>query len=425
MSKRMKYNFERLDKYCKENNVTLLEDYSGCNVTNETYIKSNCLNCVNIVYKKCMPFLKTGSYCRKCVLNQKKQIDNPEYKTKYGFETLKQFCEEKNITLIEDYTFVNLHPKSRIQGKCYNSNCNNVFNTSLNNLYKRNGFCDICSKQNRITNQKKTFLINYGVTNPNKSEEVRNKIYELNMKKYGCKHAFNSELVKNKIKNTMVERYGVENPQQNSDIKEKTKISCFNKYGSKALINNHEIRNKIRETCLKKYGVEYPSQNKKIREKVINTNLKNWGVKNPTQNPIIAEKASNNCYKTKSYSLPSGKILKCQGYEPFAIRDLLKYNISEDDIINEKTNVPEIWYNDKNNAEHRYYVDIYIPSQNKCIEVKSIYTYKKDEDNNMLKQEAAKKMGYDFEFWIYDSKGNRINIYDNKFFNKEYSDNCL
>jgi hypothetical protein len=39
-----------------------------------------------------------------------------------------------------------------------------------------------------------------------------------------------------------------------------------------------------------------------------------------------------------------------------------------------------------------------------------MYTYKKDEDNNILKQAAAKKMGYDFEFWIYDSKGNRINM---------------
>ena len=246
-----KYSFEILDKYCKQNNIILLEDYSKCNVTNQTYIKSNCLNCMNVVSKKCISFLKTGSYCKKCVINNKKIIDNPKYKTKYGIETLQQFCEEKNITLLEDYSFVNLNQKSRIKGNCYNSQCKNIFTTSLYNLYKRNGFCDICSKQNRIINQKKTFLKNYGVTNPNKCQEVRNKIYELNLKKYGCKHGFNSELVKNKIKNTIVEKYGVRNPQQNSDIKEKTNITCFNKYGSKNVIHNNKIRNKKAQINLK------------------------------------------------------------------------------------------------------------------------------------------------------------------------------
>jgi len=28
---------------------------------------------------------------------------------------------------------------------------------------------------------------------------------------------------------------------------------------------------------------------------------------------------------------------------------------------------------------------------------------------NLLKKEAAEKMGYNFEFWIYDNKGNRVN----------------
>jgi hypothetical protein len=70
--------------------------------------------------------------------------------------------------------------------------------------------------------------------------------------------------------------------------------------------------------------------------------------------------------------------------------------------------IPEIWFTDDSNKEHRYYVDIYVPSQNKCIEVKSIYTYKKYEYTNLLKKEAAEKMGYNFEFWIYDTKGNKI-----------------
>jgi len=81
--------------------------------------------------------------------------------------------------------------------------------------------------------------------------------------------------------------------------------------------------------------------------------------------------------------------------------------IHESDIIIGVKNVPEIWYIDENNIKHRYYADIYIPSQNKCIEVKSTYTYKINENVNLLKKEATIKAGYNFEFWIYDKKGNK------------------
>lgn len=56
-----------------------------------------------------------------------------------------------------------------------------------------------------------------------------------------------------------------------------------------------------------------------------------------------------------------------------------------------------------------FYVDIYVPCQNKCIEVKSLYTFNDNKIVNLLKQEAAEKMGYIFEFWIYDKNGNRVN----------------
>ena len=160
-----------------------------------------------------------------------------------------------------------------------------------------------------------------------------------------------------------------------------------------------------------KYGVQHTGQLESVKTKFKQTCLTKYGVENPSQNAEIAEKASSNGYKIKKYELPSGKIIKCQGYEPFALRDLVSLKINEDDIVNEKTKVPEIWFNN-NNKEHRYYVDIYIPSQNKCIEVKSIYTYKRYKQINLLKQEAAEKLGYNFEFWIYDNKGNKL-CYDN------------
>ena len=81
--------------------------------------------------------------------------------------------------------------------------------------------------------------------------------------------------------------------------------------------------------------------------------------------------------------------------------------INEDDIITGPKNVPTIWYNDLEGNKHRHFVDIFIPSQNRCIEVKSSWTVKKD--NVFFKQNAAKELGYLYEIWVYNEKGTIIN----------------
>jgi hypothetical protein len=48
-------------------------------------------------------------------------------------------------------------------------------------------------------------------------------------------------------------------------------------------------------------------------------------------------------------------------------------------------------------------VDIFIPSQNFCIEVKSTWTMEKNIEKVFQKQEAGKKSGYNYEIWIYDN----------------------
>lgn len=85
--------------------------------------------------------------------------------------------------------------------------------------------------------------------------------------------------------------------------------------------------------------------------------------------------------------------------------------IKEYDIITGCKNVPTIWYFDENGKKHRHYVDIFIKSLNKCIEVKSTWTAKKKKDSIFLKQKAAKELGYNYEIWVYDRKGNRVENY--------------
>ena len=220
---------------------------------------------------------------------------------------------------------------------------------------------------------------------------------------------FSSKYIKNKSKATNTKKYGVEYSSQNKENREIYKITCLEKYGFENPSQNNEIKNKKIETCMKNYGVKHPSQNKIIKNKKKETCLKNWVVEYPMQNEDIMSKNIKQSYKKKEYILPSNKIIEIQGYENFALDELIiSEKIDESDIITGIQNVPVIWYNDENGKKHRHYVDIFIPSQNKCIEVKSDWTYKKQINSVLLKQNAAKELGYKYEFWIYDKKGNKI-----------------
>ncbi len=91
---------------------------------------------------------------------------------------------------------------------------------------------------------------------------------------------------------------------------------------------------------------------------------------------------------------------------------------TEDDIINGKNNMPEIWYHDTENKEHRYYGDLFLINQNIIIEVKSSWTYKMHEQINLLKRNACLNAGYNFEFWIYENEKS-IHHYDETHITKD------
>lgn len=147
------------------------------------------------------------------------------------------------------------------------------------------------------------------------------------------------------------------------------------------------INEKIKATCITKYGTEHFMQNSEI-----------------------ADKASKNAYKSYNYIFPSGRIDKIQGYEKFALDELLK-EYDENDIITMRSDVPEIWYVDEKGQKHRHYGDIFIKSKQLFIEVKSPWTAEKKKDNIFLKQNAGKELGYQYEIWIYDAKGNKVECY--------------
>jgi hypothetical protein len=279
---------------------------------------------------------------------------------KYDFELLQKYCSENNVVLLEDYSNQNIVCHFVIEGKCSNKDCSNNFKKNLYKLINTNAMCNPC-----------IFI---------QAKVVRK---ETNLKTIGKENYFQCEIIKNKIKDTNIKKYGVEYISQ-SEI----------------------IRNKVKETCLKNYGFEHQSYNKTIQEKITQTNILKYGVEHLMKNPEYLENMLKNAFKFKNYTLPSGKIITYQGYENLALDELIiTEKMDESDIITGCKNVPEIIYLDENNKTHIHFVDIFIPSQNKCIEVKSTWTFAKC--NVLLKQKAAKELGYKYEIWVYDRNHNK------------------
>jgi hypothetical protein len=73
--------------------------------------------------------------------------------------------------------------------------------------------------------------------------------------------------------------------------------------------------------------------------------------------------------------------------------------MKESDFTNDVKLMPKFTYQ-FGGKSHRYYPDLYIPSQKKIIEVKSPYTYNKQLEQNHCKKNQVVQDGYTFEFWI-------------------------
>lgn len=137
------------------------------------------------------------------------------------------------------------------------------------------------------------------------------------------------------------------------------------------------------------------------------TCMERYGVDNPMKDNGIFIKNSNVAYKFKPYKLPSGNTIMVQGFENLAL-DTLLLTLPENDILIDKSDIEQATGRISYAGDRTYYPDLYIKSQNKIIEVKSLFYYKKDLLENLAKRDACLALGMGFEFWIYDKQKNRI-----------------
>jgi hypothetical protein len=366
---------------------------------------------------------------------------------KYNSTLLNEILLRDSAIIINNYN--KLSRDTSIDFIC---KCGKHYQKNFRYLVENGGaHCKDCTQINKLEKAKETLIKNFGVDNPLKSEEIKNKIKNTCLQKYKCTHPsqnlnvkekkkntflkkygystsllspdikakicntliknfgvdnpFKSKIIQNKYVKSMQQKYGVTNPLKLEAVKQKIKDTSIKKYGHSHSSQSYDVKLKSINTCNIKYGYNYILQIPEIRNKIQNTNLKRYGVRNPSQNPIIQWKVQESGFKYKRYIMPSGNCRFIQGYEHFALDELVtKYN--EDDIITSKKEIPTIPYI-YNNSKHVYFPDIYIKSENKIIEVKSDYTYEKEIEKNIIKKTNCINRNFKFEFWIYNKYKNK------------------
>jgi len=256
--------------------------------------------------------------------------------------------------------------------------------------------------------------------------EKRKKTY---FDKYGG-HPLQNEEIKNKIKQTCLDRYGVEYVFQNSDIKEKITKTCLKKYGVKNSSQNEQIKRKREETMINKYGAKYPMQNEEIKKNIHNKKNKFYfneftkKLENLEDYEIISDekfylkkfniKIKHKCNYEFNFYPQNGRLPRCEKCFPIEknssimekeIKEwLLKYIPEKNIVINHKFQI--------NNIKKE--IDILIPKYSLGLEINGAYYHseiagKKNRSYHLNKTKFFKN----FNFQIF-------HIWDFEWFNKEH-----
>jgi hypothetical protein len=382
-----RYDDELLSIIIHRDTAILLGEYNKLNVY--SLINFTCKCGINAIKKFRYLCDKGGAFCKECAkVNGKHKAEETNLK-KFGAKN------PFGSKLIQEKIRKDMKEKHGVE---YSSQRKDV----IEKVKETNKAKDESEKQEIIEKRINTYN--------KKSEEEKEKIKKKRLESNSLK----SEEEKATTINKRLTTNSLKSEEYKQNITNKIKNTCILKYGVDNPFKNTDIKNKIKETNIEKYGTEYATQsltkeewNKRMEKRKL-TNLERFGYENPAQHPETFEKIQETAKRFKEYTMPSGEIRKIQGYEGFAINELLQ-TYTEDQIKTNRKDVGRIQYT-FDSKQKFYNPDIGIPHENKLIEVKSEYTYTIEPEKIKCKGEACKNLGYTYEIWIYNGKGEKRTV---------------
>ena len=415
----MKFN------YIKKNLDALAVLYSVSDISHiddrlnrNAIIKYKCGSCKKDNTKVYRYIPSTGFTCdeKKCKGSKKKDnhqliIDELINKStpvkmpiKYTKELLQKHLQKDDAKLLGDIP------------KCINRDIDIPFTCNCGKEDKKNfrlivesggAFCEECTENNKQNKIISTNLIVRGVKCVLQDPNVKAAADATILTKWGVENISQHPLIKAVKIETTLSNHGVEYGLQSPKIQEQTRQTNLRLRGVEFPMQCPVVKNKIIRTNQANLGVDWPQQSLVCQQKSRETSIINYGVPHASQNPEHFHKQQKKSFLRKEYKMPSGEIRFIQGYEPFALDNLIQAGYTEEQIKT-GSDVPSIPYKSADGKDHVYHPDIYLPYEKKIIEVKSSWTYKCKTDSIQEKAEATKKLGYTIEIWIFDSKAKRI-----------------
>ena len=193
---------------------------------------------------------------------------------------------EKLWKEISEYTKLNItfkekfyHYENNLQELplCY---CGNT----LKFLDMHKGYRKFCSNKCAVNSEEvknnkiASCLEKYGVTNPAKSQKIKEKVKKTNLDKFGVEYPLQSPEVLSKLKKDFLDKWGVDNPSKVDYIREKAKKTMLNIFGVEHAMQNQDIKYSLGRYFLVKYGVSNPSKLPDVREKARKSMVELYGV---------------------------------------------------------------------------------------------------------------------------------------------------
>ena len=174
------------------------------------------------------------------------------------------------------------------------------------------------------------------------------------------------------------------------------------KYGSEHYVTSDHCK----EQMMEKYGSEFFITSKKYREVM----MEKYGAESAMQCPELFRRAQqSSSFFRKAYVTPDGKTYMVLGYEGCAMDDILKEEGIKTMYAGEDPEIPVFQYVGEDDKTHFYYPDIYIPEENRVVEVKSVYTYNRDPEKTLCKALKVSE-NYLFELRLYNDKKEIVEI---------------